>query len=105
MIKAQHAADAGFPVACAEEKKRGEFARILVERIAVLDARFRAAIVVAQLDVHDPGNGIGAINARCSVLQNFNAFDGGARDRIKIDEGHRAVTGAHGIGRDATTVD
>ena len=56
--------------------RRIEFARVSVRRVAVLDLRFRAAIIVTALDVHHARDRIRAVGGRGAILQNLDALDG-----------------------------
>src|SRR5205807_7036927 len=81
--------------------------RILVLRVAVLDARFGAVlIIVTQLDVDHAGDGVCAIRGGGAVFQNLDAIDRSRRNGIEIDEHYVNQAGivSRGIGSDAPPI-
>ena len=73
--------------------------------IADADGRAHAVEALAQHDVDDAGDGVGAVDGRGAGGQHFDALDGGHRDGVDVDE----VLGTHAVreraGGDATAVD
>ncbi len=107
MVIIQHAGDVGGVIADAENCLSDELTRILVLCVAVLHARFRAVlIIVTQLDVDHPGDGVCAIRGGGPVFQNLDAIDRSRRDGIQIDEHdiNQAGIVSRGIGSDAPPI-
>ena len=106
MIKIQNAGDKSVAIANSEKERRGKFARIFIERVSVIDARFRSAIIVSQLDIDHARDGVRAVNGRGTVFQNFNALDRRLRNGVEIDKSlRRVVSCSDRIGRDAAAID
>ena len=106
-IVIQHAGDVGSVIADAENRRGDGLTRILVLRVAVLDARFGAVlIIVTQLDVDHAGDGVRAISGGCAVFQNLDAIDRSRGNGIQIDEHdiNQAGIVSRGIGSDAPPI-
>src|SRR4029079_5846696 len=58
------------------------------------------AIVFAQDEIHDPGDRVGAVDRRCTVLQDLHAVDGRNRQRVPVDG-----TAVERVVRDTAAVD
>ena len=67
----------------AHTRNAGEMKRaaIIVLRLAAFGRDFRADVGRLELDVDDTGNGIGAVQRRSSVLEDFDPIDGIEWDR------------------------
>ena len=59
--------------------------------------------VAAQNDVHHAGDGIGAVDRRCAVLEHFHALDGIERNGAEVGEHLLAVVG-QAVGRHAAAI-
>src|SRR5882724_1248587 len=106
MIVIQDASDIGIFVANTEDRRCVEFAGVFIEGIAVLDPCLRAIVMVTHLEVHDTRDRVRAIRGGSAVFQNFDALNGGLRNRIQIDK-HRidqAWVVARGIDSDPSPI-
>ena len=60
---------------------------------------------MAELEINNAGNGIGAIDTGSAVFQDLNAVNRRLRNRIEIDKSHRAVIRSERIRSNAKTID
>ncbi len=59
----------------------------------------RALVIAAGDEVDDAADGVGAVDGRCTIAEDFDAFDRGERDGVQV---HRATLQA--VGGDAAAV-
>ncbi len=104
MIKVNGTGDLGFIITNSEDEIGAIFSSILIERVAILDRRFRATIIVAQLNVNNTSNRVCAVGRGGTVLQNFDAVDRRARDRKQIDK-RKCAARADWVDREALAID
>ena len=104
MIVIDHTGDVGVSIANAKDHVGPEFTRVFVQRIAICDLRLHAFVIMAQLDVDHARDRVRTVGGGSAVFQNFDAFDGGFRDRTQIEE-RRGSTITNRVRRNATTID
>ena len=104
MIVVDHTSDLRLIVTDAEKTSAAKFASVFIQCVAVFHGRLSAAILMTQLDVHNARHRISAVGGRSTVLQDFDAFDRGFRDREQINERERAA-GSNWIWRDSLAID
>ena len=91
MIEVHRTSHLRITVAHTKDDVRAIFARVFIQRVAILDSRLDAFIVVAQFNVHDTSDRIGAVCRGSAVLQNFDALNRRLRNRAQVEKGLRAV--------------
>src|SRR5437762_14274279 len=92
------AVDAGLVGAGAKENIASINGSVLVQGVAIIQTRWRAAIIFVQRDVSHAGNRVCPVSGRSAIFQNFNALHGRKWNGVQV------VTVAR-IRRDTAAID